>query len=61
MIFLSNRNHPSESGNVGALRAKLGTLAAEAISDFNFAYVPGALARQRPEPEQGRSRAAQWS
>ena len=43
MIFLSNRNHPDESGNVGVLRAKLGTLAAEAIADFNFAYVPGAL------------------
>jgi CubicO group peptidase (beta-lactamase class C family) len=44
LIFLSNRNHPDENGNVGALRSKLGTLAAEAISDFNFAYVPGALA-----------------
>ena len=44
VIFLSNRNHPNESGNVGALRRKLGTLAAEAIGDFNFAYVPGALA-----------------
>ena len=44
VIFLSNRNHPDESGNVGALRAKLGTLAAEAIRDFNFASVPGALA-----------------
>lgn len=43
VIFLSNRNHPSESGNVGALRRKLGTLAAEAVPDFNFAYVPGAL------------------
>lgn len=43
LIFLSNRNHPDESGNVIALRAKLGTLAAEVISDFNFAYVPGAL------------------
>ena len=31
VIFLSNRNHPSESGNVGPLRAKLGTLAAEAL------------------------------
>jgi len=48
LIFLSNRNHPSESGNVGALRAKLGTLAAEAIRDFNFAYVPGALAAASP-------------
>jgi uncharacterized protein YbbC (DUF1343 family) len=43
VIFLSNRNHPDESGNVGALRAKLGTLAAEAIADYNFASVPGAL------------------
>jgi len=44
VIFLANRNHPAEDGNVGALRAKLGTLAAEAVRDFNFAYVPGALA-----------------
>jgi len=48
VIFLSNRNHPDESGNVSALRATLGTLAAEAIPDFNFASVPGALA---PPPE----------
>jgi hypothetical protein len=40
---LSNRNHPNESGNVIALRRKLGTLAAEAVEDYNFAYVPGAL------------------
>jgi uncharacterized protein YbbC (DUF1343 family)/CubicO group peptidase (beta-lactamase class C family) len=45
VIFLSNRNHPSESGNVGQLRRDLGTLAAQAVPDFNFAYVPGALAR----------------
>jgi uncharacterized protein YbbC (DUF1343 family)/CubicO group peptidase (beta-lactamase class C family) len=43
VIFLSNRNHPDESGNVGQLRRRLGTLAAEAVPDFNFAYVPGAL------------------
>jgi uncharacterized protein YbbC (DUF1343 family)/CubicO group peptidase (beta-lactamase class C family) len=43
IIFLSNRNHPDESGSVIALRRQLGTLAAEAIRDFNFAYVPGAL------------------
>ena len=49
VIFLSNRNHPTESGNVGALRRRLGTLAAEAIPDFNFAYVPGALASDREE------------
>ncbi|MGD0258269.1 MAG: exo-beta-N-acetylmuramidase NamZ domain-containing protein [Verrucomicrobiota bacterium] len=61
VIFLSNRNHPDESGNVGALRAKLGTLAVEAITDFNFAFVPGALGaeadlekgglRERSEPK----------
>jgi len=50
VIFLSNRNHPGESGSVSALRAKLGTLAAEAIRDFNFASVPGALAAP-PESE----------
>ena len=31
VIFLSNRNHPTEAGNVIPLRHKLGTLAAEAI------------------------------
>ncbi len=31
VIFLSNRNHPTEAGNVISLRHKLGTLAAEAI------------------------------
>lgn len=46
VIFLSNRNHPDESGNVIGLRRQLGTLAAEAIRNFNFSYVPGALARR---------------
>lgn len=44
IIFLSNRNHPTERGNVGPLRARLASLAAEALDDFNFIYVPGALA-----------------
>lgn len=44
VIFLSNRNHPTEKGSVIALRSKLGTLAAEAVADFDFANVPGALA-----------------
>ncbi len=47
LIFLSNRNHPDESGNVGLVRSKLATLAGEAITDYNFSYVPGAL--ERPE------------
>ena len=45
VIFLSNRNHPTESGSVIALRAQLGTLAAEAITDFDFGHVAGALPR----------------
>jgi CubicO group peptidase (beta-lactamase class C family) len=31
VIFLSNRNHPTEKGSVGALRHTLGTLTAEAL------------------------------
>lgn len=46
VIFLSNRNHPDESGSVLQLRNRIGTLAAEAIPDFNFAFVPGALERR---------------
>ncbi len=60
VIFLSNRNHPTEKGSVGALRGKLGTLAAEAVVDFDFANVPGALpargapGRSGPVAEMGR-------
>jgi CubicO group peptidase (beta-lactamase class C family) len=36
VIFLSNRNHPTEAGSVIALRHRLGTLAAEAAG-----FVPG--------------------
>lgn len=49
VIFLSNRNHPDESGSVVPLRARLGTLAAEAIPDFNFAFVPGALEQRNAQ------------
>jgi len=42
VIFLSNRNHPTEAGNVMALRRKLGTLAAEAVVGFDFTNVPAA-------------------
>ncbi len=49
VIFLSNRNHPTEAGNVIPLRRRLGTLAAEAVPDFNFIYVPGALERKEME------------
>ena len=56
LIFLSNRNHPTEAGSVGVLRAKLGTLAAEAVRNFNFAYVPGALAPREDAVAAGRLR-----
>lgn len=49
VIFLSNRNHPSEEGSVLALRRELGTLAAEAVQSFNFVGVPGALAAEAPK------------
>jgi CubicO group peptidase (beta-lactamase class C family) len=48
VIFLSNRNHPTEQGNVIALRRRLGTLAAEAVTGFDFTEVPGALPRTPP-------------
>jgi len=54
VILLSNRNHPDESGSVGALRRRVATLAAEAVIGFNFAYVPGAL----PPSTLGASRSA---
>jgi uncharacterized protein YbbC (DUF1343 family)/CubicO group peptidase (beta-lactamase class C family) len=47
VIFLSNRNHPDGHGNVVGLQRELGTLAAQAIPDFNFSHVPGAFL---PEP-----------
>jgi len=56
LIFLSNRNHPTEAGSVIALRSKLGTLAAEAVKNFNFAYVPGALPPREDAATAGRLR-----
>jgi len=47
LVFMSNRNHPSEDGNVVPLRRELATLAAEAVKHFNFAGVPGALAPEQ--------------
>ncbi|HXT11813.1 MAG TPA: serine hydrolase domain-containing protein [Candidatus Angelobacter sp.] len=48
VIFLSNRNHPTEAGSVIALRRKLGTLAAEALVDVHF---PRSSAEQRTRSE----------
>ncbi|RDJ93445.1 class A beta-lactamase-related serine hydrolase, partial [Lacticaseibacillus rhamnosus] len=55
LIFLSNRNHPTESGNVIALRSQIATLAAQSIIDFNFTNVPGALL---PRPRENGMRLA---
>jgi CubicO group peptidase (beta-lactamase class C family) len=43
VIFLSNRNHPTNAGDVVQLRHKLGTLAAQAVIGFNFTNAPDAL------------------
>ncbi|MEJ6642645.1 MAG: DUF1343 domain-containing protein [Akkermansiaceae bacterium] len=43
VIFLSNRNHPSEKGNVIGLQYQLGTLSALAITDFDFTRIANAL------------------
>lgn len=44
VLFMSNRNHPDGKGNVLSLRSDLATLAAESITDFDFATAPaGAL------------------
>ena len=42
-MFLSSRVHPNGRGNVLPLQAKLANLAAEAVKDFDFTVVPGAL------------------
>ncbi len=41
IIFLSNRNHPTEDGNVLPLRVELGTLAAEALANFSYSTNTG--------------------
>ena len=47
-IFLSNRVYPDDKSNVLPLYGKLGTLAADAIADFDFRNVPGALPKRNP-------------
>jgi uncharacterized protein YbbC (DUF1343 family)/CubicO group peptidase (beta-lactamase class C family) len=43
-LFLSNRVHPDAKGNILPLQLELGTLAAQAVRNFSFDRVPGALA-----------------
>ncbi len=47
-MFLSNRVHPNASGNIYPLQRTLATLAAEAVPDFDFRNVPGALPPRKP-------------
>lgn len=47
VIFMSNRVHPDGTGDVLGLRRVLGTLAAEAIQEFDFTEVPNALTKVR--------------
>ncbi len=49
VIFLSNRNHPDEKGNVIALQRELGTLAALALTGVKFVNDP----LPKPEPKTG--------
>jgi CubicO group peptidase (beta-lactamase class C family) len=44
IIFLCNRNHPRDRGNVVALRSVLGTLAAEAVG---LTALPGAVTKPK--------------
>jgi uncharacterized protein YbbC (DUF1343 family)/CubicO group peptidase (beta-lactamase class C family) len=59
VIFLSNRNHPDEKGTVTELRSRLGTLVAQAVDDYNFAYVPGALTARSPAEAGSRRKTAE--
>jgi len=47
LIFLSNRNHPTEDGTVVALRKQLATVAAGLLADVDFAALDGKL----PDPD----------
>ncbi len=47
VIFLSNRNHPTEAGSVIALRRTLGTLAAEAVENVDFSKAPAFLEKSQ--------------
>ncbi|MBI5381123.1 MAG: DUF1343 domain-containing protein [Opitutae bacterium] len=53
-VFLSNRVHPDGKGDVLELYKTAGTAAASAVPDFDFGFVPDALApqiAQRGKPE----------
>ena len=49
-LFLSNRVHPDAKGNILSLQTELGTLAAQAVRNFDFERVPGALSSRTNAP-----------
>ncbi len=49
-VFLSNRVYPKDGTNILPLYVKLGTLAAQAVPDFDFSKVQGALQPLPPPP-----------
>jgi uncharacterized protein YbbC (DUF1343 family)/CubicO group peptidase (beta-lactamase class C family) len=55
-IMLTNRNHPRGNTSVLELRNELATLAAEAVTGFNFLHVPGALDAVKPLPAKAATR-----
>lgn len=48
VVFLTNRNHPTEAGSTGILRHRIGTFAAEASAGWKRVVLPG-LALPLPE------------
>ncbi len=53
VVFLSNRNHPTEAGDVRGLRKRLGTLAAEALTDVQWPVAVGWNGVGEGEVEEG--------
>ena len=41
VVFVTNRNHPTEAGAAGPLRSRLGTLAAESAAGWSEVALPG--------------------
>ncbi len=53
-VFLSNRIHPSGGGNVLPLQRQLGTLAAKAVTDYEFPAAKAKEAEKAKEEEKAR-------
>lgn len=58
VILMSNRNHPTEAGDVRSLRRRLGTLAAEALPDVSWPVVPAVGMEWTPDDVETMGRGA---